>query len=162
MHKNDQDTSSEKAADLRHLTFDVDHARVEVERRYSGKYEGENAPATERGVYHEAARYYAVLDDSLRDLDFTEAEALLVVDALHSFVADETTYRQIGTTIADAISLDGAAARFGVDGDALISKVNTLSPGHRVAIIDAVEQFCNRADIHDTRTRLQTVGLLQS
>jgi hypothetical protein len=150
---------SEEEGRVRHLMFDADNARAEVERRYSGKYEYEGMPAIERGVYHEAARYYAVLNDSLRDLDFTEGEACLLVDVLHSFVPTEVSYRHIDISVADAIRLDGVATKWNVDAEALIRKLTELSPGHRMAIIDAVERFNDLSNVQDLRQQVRVVGL---
>jgi hypothetical protein len=106
-------------------------------------------------------RYVQVLADELARLDFSFAEAALVCDALNGTYLDEHSYRYLWAEVADAISLQGLDRKWEVEnGDALVARLRDLSPGAKMARLDAVERFWQRPN-EDTHDVLRDVGLVR-
>ena len=105
-------------------------------------------------------RYYALLAQSLRRVDLTEAEALAICDALNGTIADSLTVHLLWAVIDDAVRLHGLADRWAIDGSALVAKVRGWSLAETLAVIDAVERWL-LLDGKDRVERLRRVGLIR-
>jgi hypothetical protein len=55
--------------------------------------------------------------------------------------------RHLWAEVEDADRLDGLGAKWGIDAHALAARLRDLSPGARMAILDAVERFWTHADL---------------
>ena len=88
-------------------------------------------------------RYYSLLKRCLETHNFSEGEARLICEALKGYQLDENADLTgvFWGEIADSISLNQLDKKWGVDGQALIHKFQSLPPGHVFAVVDAVEQF---------------------
>lgn len=108
------------------------------------------------------ARYYAVIDASLRRLRFTDSEASLICEALSGPLWEEpSTVMHLWAMVSDAIQIDHLASKWGVeDPDGLIDRLRTASPGELMAIADAVERFWKLSDM-ETGAALRAVGLVR-
>lgn len=104
-------------------------------------------------------RYYAVLRYSLEEIDLTEAEALLVLEALQGSALDAISYRLLWKEVEDALSLHQLDRKWQVDGAALVARLRALSPGAAMAVADAAER-ASRAE-GDLRAAVRAVGLVR-
>lgn len=105
-------------------------------------------------------RYYAVLRDSLRDVDLTEGEASLLCDVLNGTLIEEASYRLLWAEIDDSLE-DGVAMKWEVDGPALVRKLRAFSPGALMAVADAVEAFWRDPNRLPMPELLREVGLVR-
>lgn len=105
-------------------------------------------------------RYYQVVRDELRKLPLSRNEVLLVLDAMNGVLVDTPgMYRgAVVLDVADHIRLNGADAKWDVDGDVLISTLEAMSPGTLMALVDLAERFWLRAD-EDTDAVLRDLGV---
>jgi hypothetical protein len=117
---------------------------------------GAAASATLRRI---VARYLDLVEDELTGIELTEAEAALVCDALNGlWMGEAAAVRLLWAEVADAIAHDALDAKWGVEGEALVSKLRRLTPGQRLALLDAVERFWQQPD-RPAADVLREVGL---
>ena len=115
-------------------------------------------------VRRDIERYYAVLADELRRMEWGEPEASLIVDALNGVLADAHSYGLLWAGISDAIELEGLDRKWGVDGAALVARLRALTPGQAIAVTDAAERFWSMVGGGDERPAaglLKAVGLIR-
>lgn len=93
-------------------------------------------------------RYYAVIRDELKRLQLTQREVLLILDAMNGVIVDPAEmYRStILLDVADHIRLNAADEKWDIDGDGLIRKLEALSPGTLMALVDLAERFWARSE----------------
>lgn len=105
-------------------------------------------------------RYYQVVQDELRRLPFSREEVLLTLDAMNGVIVDPPAmYRAaLALDVADHIRLNGADEKWGVDGAALVRRLESLSPGTMMALCDLAERFWSRSD-EDTDVVLRDLGV---
>lgn len=105
-------------------------------------------------------RYYAIVRDELRQLPLTRNEVLLVLDAMNGVLVEPPMmYRgAVLLDVADHIRLNAADEKWDVDGEALIRRLEALSPGTLMAIVDMAERFWSRAD-EDANAVLRDLGV---
>lgn len=86
-------------------------------------------------------RYFYLVRKALVGLEFTEAEARLIVDTLRGgdFVAP--LIPSLWDSAVSAVRRRALDPRHGVDRDALVAKLRAARPVEMVAIIDAVERY---------------------
>jgi len=112
------------------------------------------------------AIYRQLLAIGLREVEWTEAEASLICDALNGTylldLGDEPhSWRWWPANVEDAIRLDKLDAKWGVDAAALVSKIKHLSATGLAAVADAAERFW-REHVHEgTGPALVAVGLVR-
>lgn len=98
------------------------------------------------------ARTFEVYRRELAGLDFSEGEASLICDANNGTIWEAHTLALLWANVADAIRLNGLEEKWGVDGDALVRKLQGLTPGQGAAVVDACERFwarCDEVDVYD-------------
>lgn len=106
-------------------------------------------------------RYYTSLAYDLRGVALSEAEALLIADAANGTLWDAHSARLLWAEIEDALPA-GLAAKWDVDGAALVIKLRQLTPGQSLAVVDAIERAWRHADHRDDlRAALRAVGLVR-
>ena len=103
---------------------------------------GTGANATAR---RDLERYYAILALDLRAVALTEGEAMLLADATNGTLFDAPSARLLWAEIADALP-DGLAAKWQVDGPALVAKLRALSARQSLAVVDALERAWRHPD----------------
>lgn len=88
-------------------------------------------------------RYYAVLADELARLRLTRDEAMLILDSLNGTVeiVPESAYINLWAGIADGIRLDRLHEKWGVEGSALVARLQGLSLAGALAVVDASERY---------------------
>lgn len=86
------------------------------------------------------ARYYAVLAAELASTVWLPGEVAALRDALNGSLLDTTSYRLLWAEIDDALA-DGLAAKWDVDGPALVAKLRVLTPAQAMAVIDGAERY---------------------
>lgn len=105
-------------------------------------------------------RYYNLLKYSLREVNLTEQEAMLVCDALNGVFFDDFSIRLMHASVEDAIMHDRLDAKWNVDGEALIAKFRSYSIGALYSIADAVEQWWDMSNPELSNSeKLLKVGL---
>lgn len=82
------------------------------------------------------------------------------MDALNGTFLDEHTYRFLLSEVADGIRLSALDRKWHVDGETLVARIAHLSPGQRLAIIDAAERFWQHPE-EATDVVLRRVGLVR-
>ena len=130
-----------------------------------------NRLSRDRVAARDLARYYAVLASELARLDLTRNETMLIIDSLNGTVHDTPeSARLLWAGVADAITLDGLAEKWSVDGPALVAKLRSLSLAGALAVIDAAERWWILASAADDaggaapaeeQERLRVVGLIR-
>jgi hypothetical protein len=119
---------------------------------------GAEASATVRRI---VARYLDLVERELDQIELSEPEALLVCDALNGlWITEAAAVRLLWAEVADAIAHDRLDAKWGVDGEALVAKLRRLTPGQRLALLDAVERFWQQPD-RPAAEVLREVGLVR-
>jgi hypothetical protein len=105
-------------------------------------------------------RYYSALSAELARLDFTEAEASLIVDAGNGILVEPHTAHLLWASVSDAIRLNGLDRKWDVDGAGLVERLRGLSYTQALAVSDAVERawLDTAGDMRDT---LRRVGLVR-
>ena len=94
-----------------------------------------------------ADRYLETVRRHIQDL--SAEEWMLIFDALNGVWAGDTialAIQSLPLGISDALTLDGLADKWGVDGPALLSKLETMSWCERLAVIDTAERFWAAGD----------------
>ncbi len=124
-----------------------------IERQSPGQSVG-------RVADRDLGRYYQLVQDELARITLSEAEASLVVDALNGTIMEPHTYRLLWAEVDDAVRLDGLDRKWGVDGDALVTKLRALSPGATMAVVDAAERYWAAAARGESPT-VRSVGLVR-
>jgi hypothetical protein len=122
---------------------------------------GPDAP-TSGLIRRDLERYYAVLADSLREVNLTQAEASLVVDAMNGTLMEPHSYRLLWASVSEAIHDEGLDEKWDVDGPALVEKLRALSPGATLALVDACERYWQRVSRGETAAETSLVSGLQA
>lgn len=89
-------------------------------------------------------RYLFMLDMARRELVelITGDEMALIVDVLNgTLFADPYSVQILPVDIEDSLLIDGYAEKWGVDGPALVEKLNRLDLRHLMALADAAERY---------------------
>jgi len=105
-------------------------------------------------------RYYHHLRLALAGVDFTEAEALAICDALNGTFHEPRTAQLIWAEIDDACRLESLHEKWGFDRESLVRKLRNLPPFACMAVVDAVERFW-LDPAADARQRVREVGLVR-
>lgn len=126
---------------------------------------GSSQPGTEpnRIAERDLERYYYALEQTLRSVELTEQEALLICDAMNGVLVEPHTAQLLWAQIADAVEIDGLDRKWGVDGAALTAKLRGLSYAQALAVSDAVERWWS-GPCRDTdgAMSLRKVGLVKA
>lgn len=139
------------------INFRPGHLDSQIEERIS-----EIGGSTAGGVtQRDLGRYYEMLQIGLAAVHLSPGEAGLIVDALNGTWVDLNTAQLLHVEVEDSLQHD-LAAKWDVDGAALVEKLRGYTLVQRMAIADAVERFwCNTYHIEDTAARLVRVGLVK-
>lgn len=99
-------------------------------------------------------RYAEILRRQKIPMRFTEAELNLLKDSFNGVIHEPaTSIRGISTGVQDSIELDGLAEKWGVDGPALIAKLQGLDYVGEVALVEYVEAYWARVSQIDREQR---------
>lgn len=112
-------------------------------------------------------RYYALLRAELHRIPRLEPdEARLLVDAFRGTVIDtsmiESAAVVLHTGAADAMRLDSLDAKWQVNRDRLLAKLQQLTPGQAAALLDAIERWHANGYPIDDDAGLEQAGLLRA
>ena len=106
-------------------------------------------------------QYYALLDDALRGITFTEPEATLICEALSGMdLLDDLAHRHLWAEVYDACQMDHLDTKWGVTAAPLVQRLRDLTPLQRLAVLHAVRRFFGRPE-EDTAPVLRDVGLVR-
>lgn len=72
---------------------------------------------------------------------FSAGEWKIIVEAIGGQLVEAWAIGHVTAGIVDSISLDGAAERFEVDGEAMIKKLKKLGYVQKLAMVDVVECY---------------------
>ena len=128
-----------------HTSINIDQATAIAvdERRRDGE------TRTTR-IGQDLTDYYALLDAGLRRarLTLTPAEAALIIDAQNAVLVqlEHWAGQSLAHQVEDAISLDGLADKWQVDGEALVAKLAELGDIACIALVDWAARFWARED----------------
>jgi hypothetical protein len=116
-------------------------------------------------VMRELGRYYHILEHNLASVCLEPSEACLLIDVTNGWAIDAPdSALHLWMEVEDAIALDGAAEKWGLDdaqATALVAKVRAFTPAQTLAVVDACERaWLGPMDV-PLDTRLRAVGLLR-
>ncbi len=99
-------------------------------------------------------RYYLLLNHAESELSFTSAEYSAIYDCCNGTMF-EPAHLQPGVVfnVQDALLRQGFATKHGIDGDALVVKLRSLTPVQSWALVDKIERFWRQ----DSRTIFQSI-----
>lgn len=109
-------------------------------------------------------RYYQLLALALASITLSEGEAMLIVDATNGtlFEPFSVAAQSLHWEIQDSLA-DGLAAKWEVDGPALVAKISAWSLLQKAAVCDAIERFWGDTyHIDNSHARLARVGLIKA
>jgi hypothetical protein len=86
-------------------------------------------------------RYFYALQQTLKSIDLSEQEWMLVRDACNGTLWERHTIPFLWGGVEDAIKLDGLDRKWEVDGAALVGKLRALTYWQSLAVVDAVERW---------------------
>lgn len=105
-------------------------------------------------------RYYTALALALNTVSLSENEAMFLIDISNGTLYDMVAAQALQWEIEDAIP--DYAAKWEVDGPALLAKANGWNLLQKTAIMDALERFWNDAyHIENTQAKAARVGLIK-
>lgn len=107
-------------------------------------------------------RYYAMIKQTLAKWSLSEGEASLIVDVLNGTITEPHSAALLWAEIDDAITNDGVAERWSVDGEELVYNLRRASAFEALALIDAAERYWQsvaRGEEMSQTERLRKVGL---
>ncbi len=117
---------------------------------------GENAET----VRTLAERYLYALQQELRAVSLTEAEALLILDAANGTLWEPHSAGLLWAEVDDSLA-DGLAEKWDVDGPALVAKLKALTYTQSLAVVDACEVWGRQySQNEDRKMTLHAVGLV--
>lgn len=90
------------------------------------------------------ARYWRLVENELRTVTLTVGEACLICDAVKGWCHDDVgvgSPAYLAAEVEDAIKYDGLAAKWEVDGPALLTRMWGWTYGQRWAVVDATERW---------------------
>ena len=111
------------------------------------------------------SRYVSFVRDGLRlireGVALSEAEALVVCDALHGMPLEPITIPLVPEAIRQMAVIRRAGQDQGVNGQALVDRIASLDTALTFALLDAVERYWHlEARIPNPVERLRAVGLI--
>lgn len=106
-------------------------------------------------------RYYHALASALKTITLTEAEALLICDALNGTLMEPHTMQLLWAQIDDACRLDNLCEKWDCQREVIVDLLRDLSYCQSLAVVDAVERWWLLPDKSDRRQSLRAVGLLR-
>lgn len=113
-------------------------------------------------INRDLERLYAMYRRSIREVQLTEKETCLIVDALNDRLFNGDSAVMLHANIENACRLDGLGEKWEVDGPALVEKLRSLSTFHCLALIDAAECWWNlpveERDMSDSLRRFFSVS----
>lgn len=112
-----------------------DHVVTEIAKR-----EGPRSSLIARDL----ERYYESLKDTRRRLaqKFSTEEISLILDSLNGVMMDQPfAVRMLYGGVEDSVNFDNIDHKWGVDGDALVEKLKSLSFAECAALADAAERY---------------------
>lgn len=106
---------------------------------------GDNGSSLHLTARRDLERLYALLDKERRTIAglFTVPELSLILDSSNGTLWEAHTMNMLWVNVEDSIKLDRLDAKWKIDGESLVERLRSLSPGAIVALVDAVERFWN-------------------
>ena len=104
-------------------------------------------------ISRDLERLYTLYQRALRRADLTIDEACLITDALNSSLYTADTAHLLWAGVEDAVRHENLAEKWGVDGQALVEKLKSLSEIQSMAVIDAAERFWSQQKYRDQDMR---------
>jgi len=92
-------------------------------------------------INRDLERLYTLYRRALAQVNLSVDEACLIVDALNGSIIDANSARLLWASIEDACKLDGLDAKWNVDGQQLVQKLQQLNELQCMAVADAAERF---------------------
>lgn len=119
----------------------------EVAARIAKRHERGDAGNRSFAIAKQLNRYFDMIDHCKRELRsmLSDKECALILDAFNGTAfMDTVSIRYAWHEIADAIDMDRLDHKWEVDGKALVDKLQSLSFGHLIALVDSTEIWWNR------------------
>lgn len=113
-------------------------------------------------IARDLERYYTLLQDELRTVQLSEAEAGLIMHAMMGTLMEPMSYRMLWAEVADDARLNGAHEGFGLtqeQADDLAGRLREMTPGQIMAVVDAAERAWRMEG--DWREAVRRVGLVR-
>lgn len=98
-------------------------------------------------IAKQLGRYFDMIDQHKRELRgmLSDKECALILDTFNGVAfMDPVAIRYAWHEVSDAISMDRLDQKWEIDGKALVKKLQALSFGHLIALVDSAEIWWNR------------------
>lgn len=108
---------------------------------------GDSGDGKSSAVVRTVDRYLAILNRAKVELSkqFDRQECALILDSCNGVAFFDTVSIQLlPENIVDSIGMDGLDKKWGVDGEALITKLRALTYPEKTAMVDAITVWWNR------------------
>ena len=113
-------------------------------------------------AWRDLDRYYVALYHALVSVDLSAGEAMLIIDSHNGTHIDINAAQMLHYQVEDALSDSPLAAKWEIDGPALVAKLRGYNLLQRLAIVDAVERWWGDTyHVNDGEARLVRVGLVK-
>jgi hypothetical protein len=120
----------------------------------------EDVSAAIYGPAVRARRHALCRQLEIASLALTRSEACAICDALNGTILDEHSWQSLWCEVYDADRLNGLGEKWEIDAKQLATRIRDASPGAKLALAEAVEEFW-RAHVDDPiEEGLRAVGLL--
>jgi hypothetical protein len=96
----------------------------------------------------------------IESLALTRNEACAICDALNGTILDEHFWQGLWAEVYDADRLNGLGEKWEIDAKALAGRIRDSSPGAKLALAEAVEEFWRSHCDAPIEHGLRAVGLL--
>ena len=96
----------------------------------------------------------------LASLHLSQAEASAICDAINGTMLDESTWQLLWAEIFDADRLNGLGEKWAIDAKELSARIQAASPGAKLALAEAVEEFWRAHHRQSIEEGLAAVGLV--
>lgn len=138
----------------------TNHVQFRASQELAGSLAARASGAMTAGevARQDLARYYAAIALTLADLELSDAEASLVVDALNGCLASPESAPYTARDIREAINTDGLADKWAVDGRGLWDRIGA-HPFIGVALADAAERYWTSTTTHPEYTHRQHLAI---
>ena len=101
---------------------------------------------TSGAIDESLARWFEALRRARAELrpQFSEAEQALILDVCNGTIYEPYSIPLLWASVEDGIALDGLAAKWAIDGPALVARLRGLTYTQSAALVDGAERWWKR------------------
>lgn len=146
--------------------------QVRLQANVRGRYEAlvsevladpifaEDVAAAVYGADVRSRRHALCRQLEIGSLRLTRDEACAICDTLNGTLIDDSSWQSVWAEVCDADRLDGLGVKWKIDAQALAGRLRDASPGAKLAVAEAAEEFWRAHVDSPIDDALRAVGLL--